>query len=158
MGGLEGRSPPCSTRSTGSCRCFGIPPKGALAHPRLVSLRETKSLRDRNIPKIWNVAPLGGIITSSADWARKIPQDFQQSAPVPSQHHAFRTHDVALLLYHQAAGGAVHRDGDCGQHEHAEHHVLPVGVHADEVHAVIDDGHGEHAQDRAQRAALAASQ
>ena len=60
-----------------------IPPKGALAPPRLVSLWETKSLRDRNIPMIWNVAPSRGINTASAECARKFPQEFQQSAPVP---------------------------------------------------------------------------
>ena len=63
---------------------------------------------------------------------------------------------IILLVY--LPGPPVHGEGDGRQHEDAEHHVLPVGVHADEVHAVLNDGHGEHAQDGPQLAALASGQ
>jgi hypothetical protein len=55
----------------------GTPFSVTSAHTRLVSQRETKSLRDRNIPMNWNVAP----------WWRK---SFLPSAGRPDMPQHFR--------------------------------------------------------------------
>jgi hypothetical protein len=71
-------------------------PKGRACPPRLVSLWETKSLRDRNIPMVWNVAPGRGIISFSPDCARNFPQEIQKSGPVPLATAGTLVHAVAL--------------------------------------------------------------
>ena len=63
-----------------------------------------------------------------------------------------------MLLDDLAADAAVHRKGDGRQHKDTKDNVLIVGVDTDKVHAVFNDGHGKHAQDGAQLAALAAGQ
>jgi len=81
----EGRSPLYAQCKSGDLRDgFGFPPKAALARPRLVSLWETKSLRDRSIPMVWNVAPSRGKLTRSGFRPKTPTGVLWKPAPFPS--------------------------------------------------------------------------